>query len=329
MSAIPNWIWWVVATGAILAALYAALPVLIRPFLRLLLGVRYRFRIVGAENLPERGPFVLAANHVTWIDGFVLAAACRRRGEALVNATYLTMPVLGHLARRAGMIPIPSKGPRAQRAGIDAARNALARGEGLLIFPEAQISRTGFTGSFYRGIELIMKGYDSVPVVPVFLDNLWGSIFSFAGGRFLTKLPRGWRRTVIIAFGPAVAPPVTTYSVRQATIATGVPAYAARDRPEPLETIELQLPHWRHPEFGLLAASTADYDRDDIHQTGQKPSTVGQAVPGVALRVVDDAGRELSADTEGELQALLAGRSDWVNTQQRGSIDRDGFVRLG
>jgi len=134
---------------------------------------------------------------------------------------------------------------------------------------------------------------------------------------------------VIVAFGPPVLPPVTAFAVRQAVLEAGVRATALRRGPAPRrEVTDLALPHLAHPEFGLLAVSSPDYDRGDVHQEGQKPGTVGQAAPGVALRVVDDAGRTLPPEAEGRLQALLPGQAEWVETGHRAGIDRDGFVRL-
>src|SRR4051794_20693635 len=69
-----------------LVAWVAALPWIVQPFLRLLLWLRYDIRKVGLENLPEAGPVLIASNHVSWYDGFFLAAALPRRATALVNA---------------------------------------------------------------------------------------------------------------------------------------------------------------------------------------------------------------------------------------------------
>ncbi|HEX8199740.1 MAG TPA: 1-acyl-sn-glycerol-3-phosphate acyltransferase [Isosphaeraceae bacterium] len=327
----PSWAWWLISGVLGLVAFVAALPWLVRPLFRLLLWPRYRLRVLGLEHVPRGGPVLLASNHLTWIDGFLLAAVVPRRGKALVYAPYVDVPVVRWIARRAGLIPVPARGPRAQRAAIEAARQALGRGEAILIFPEAQLARTGLMGPFHRGLEVMIKGPgpEAVPVIPVHLGNLWGSLFSFSGGRFLRKRPRGLRRTVVIAFGRPVPPPVTAFAVRQAVLEAGVRAAAlgpgGRELPE---TIDRTLPRWEHPELGLLAVSAADYRRGDVHQTGQKPGTVGQAAPGVALRVVDEAGRPLPPEGEGRLQALLPGRPDWVETGRRGSLDRDGFVRI-
>src|SRR4051794_32688781 len=185
---------WLIGGGVVLAlsAIVAVLPWVVQPLLRVLLRPRYRLRMRGLENLPATGPAILAVNHVTWFDGFFVAATCPRRGKALINGSYINLPVVRRLARWIGLIPVPYSGPRAQRAMFDSCRKALDRGEVVAIFPEGQITRNGLTGRFHRGLEVILKGREHVPVVPVFLDNLWGSVFSFSGGRFLRKWPIGW-----------------------------------------------------------------------------------------------------------------------------------------
>src|SRR5262245_3858552 len=184
--------WLLAALGVVLGALgfFAALPWLVQPVLRLLLLPRYRLRVHGCERVPRCGPVLLASNHVTWIDGFLLAAACPRGGKLLINADYIRLPVLRTLADRAGLIPVPPLGVRGLRSAIAAARAALDRGELVGMFPEGQLSRNGLLGPFRRGIEVILEGREQVPVVPVYVDNLWGSIFSFAGGRFFWKWPK-------------------------------------------------------------------------------------------------------------------------------------------
>jgi 1-acyl-sn-glycerol-3-phosphate acyltransferase len=325
----PDWVWVVVAFAAALAVFVAALPWLIQPLLRVLLCPRYRVRVRGLENLPKTGPALLAANHVTWYDGFFLAATCPRRGRALVNGDYIDVPVLRPLALRAGLIPVPLSGPRAQRAMIQACRDALDRGEVVAIFPEGQLTRNGLTGPFHRGLEVILSGREHVPVIPVYLDNLWGSLLSYSGGRFLKKWPQGLRRTVNIVYGPPVPAPVTAFAVRQAVLEAGVRAVAMRRHPpRPPETIDPSLPHLDHPTLGPLTGSTPDIDSGGVKQTGHKPGTVGLPLPGVALRVVDDTAAPLAPDAQGRLQALLPGRPEWLETGYRGTIDRDGFVRV-
>ena len=311
------------------AAWVVFLPWIVQPFLRLVLSARYNLRRVDLENLPMSGPVLLVSNHISWFDGFFIAAALPRRGTALVNSGVFSNPVVGHLARRSGMIPIPYHGPRAQRAAIETARAALDSGKLLGIFPEGQLTRTGLTGPFHRGLELILSGRDQVPVVPVYLDNVWGSIFSFSGKKFFRKWPKGLRRTVVIAFGPPVLPPRTVFDVRQAIQAAGVRAFESRPKGvEPLETLDPSLPHFDHPTLGPLTGSTEDVSLDGSTQLGHKDGTVGLPLHGVAIRVLDESGQPVAADVEGRLQALVAGRAGWLDLDRRGSIGRDGFVTL-
>jgi acyl-[acyl-carrier-protein]-phospholipid O-acyltransferase/long-chain-fatty-acid--[acyl-carrier-protein] ligase len=301
----------------------------VQRFVRVVLALRYRLIIIGREHIPRTGPVLVACNHVSWMDGFFLAGSCPRQGKALVGEAYLSLPVLGHWLRWIGMIPVPHSGPKAQRSVLEISRKILDEGGTLGIFPEAQISRNGLTSAFYRGIEVIVAGREHVAVIPAFLDGVWGSFFSFQGGHFFGKRPRGLRRTVIVAFGPPVPRPITAFSVRQAVLETGVKAFEKRRRPlPPLETIDPSLPHMDHPVLGPLTGSTADFDRDGVRQTGHKSGSVGRSLPGVALKVVDDAGVALPPDAPGRLLALVAGKSGWADTGCVGSIDRDGFVRI-
>ena len=143
------------------------------------------------------------------------------------------------------------------------------------------MTRNGLTGPFYRGLEVIVAGRENTAVVPMFLENLWGSVFSYAGGRVLRKRPRGLRRTVVVVFGPPVSRPITAFAVRQAVLEAGVTACEHRGLPSrPLETLDPSLPHLDHPDLGPLTGSTADHDQDGIRQTGHKPGTHGPPLAG-------------------------------------------------
>jgi hypothetical protein len=74
--------------------------------------------------------------------------------------------------------------------------------------------------------------------------------------------------------------------------------------------------------------STPDFHRGDIHQAGHKSGSVGQAVPGVAIRAVDQYGNPVAAEVSGRLQALKASRAGWQETGERGHVDEAGFVWL-
>ncbi|HEY0368920.1 MAG TPA: AMP-binding protein, partial [Chthoniobacterales bacterium] len=86
-----------------------------------------------------------------------------------------------------------------------AAAEKIRAGEIVCLFPEGQLSRRGTLLGLRRGYELIARVADA-PVVPVFLDQLWGSIFSYQGGRFFTKWPRQIPYRVTVAFGRPLPP---------------------------------------------------------------------------------------------------------------------------
>ena len=321
----------VAATLVTAGFFYATLPMTIQTIMKLLLWPRYRVKVTGLEHVPPSGPVSFVANHTSWLDGLFFAGYNPRRGKAMVSAALVNKPVARQLAVRAGIIPTPYTGPRAIRVALALGRAVLDEGKALGVFPEGQISRTGMVGPFQRGIEAILRGKDDVPVIPVAIDNLWGSFFSKADGKFFHQRPRGWRHTVVLAFGPPVPAPVTAFQVRQAVLERLVVARSITGVPyHPLEAIDLNLPHWQGPGLGLLTASTADVHipEADVHQVGQKPGTVGTAVPGVAVRAADDAGLALPPDAEGRLEVRTPARPEWFDTGRRGSLDREGFVRL-
>src|SRR5205814_4908400 len=122
--------------------------------------------------------------------------------------------------RRTNAIPVATGGPRDAIACIRAARKELADGHVVCIFAEGAISRTGNLLPFKRGLEKIVDGLD-VPIIPVYLDRVWGSVFSFKGGRFLGKWPARFPYPVTVAFGPPLPAATPAAEVRVALMAVG------------------------------------------------------------------------------------------------------------
>ena len=149
----------------------------------------YRVRLYDIDNLPESGSALLVANHVSWLDGVLLLLSSSRNIRMVAYADYIQRKHIGWLADLFGIIPIRAgDGPRALMASLNTARDALKSGELVCIFAEGQITRTGQLQKFERGLVKILKGTDA-PVIPVYLDELWGSIFSYERGRFFGKNP--------------------------------------------------------------------------------------------------------------------------------------------
>ena len=174
----------------------------------------YRVRLFQAENLPKEGPALLIANHISWLDGLLLVAVSPRPIRLIVSTNLLSSWWSRGLARIMGAIPV-GRAPKAAWSAIETARAALLNDELVCIFPEGRINRSSQLQAFKAGALEIVRG-TSAPMVPVYLDELWGSIFSFHGGRFFWKWPRRWSRNISIWFGRPVGKVDTIYSVRQA-----------------------------------------------------------------------------------------------------------------
>src|SRR5437764_597053 len=169
-------------------------------FGRLLVRCFYRVTALGLENLPQGG-FLLLPNHITWVDALVLQLACSRPIRYVIDEEHYHKPILHPILRTLGCIPINT---RNSRSAIRAAAEKIAEGEIVCLFPEGQLERTGSLLRLQRGYEVIAR-HANAQVVPVWLDQLWGSIFSFQGGKFFTKFPKRIPYPVTVAFGKPLA----------------------------------------------------------------------------------------------------------------------------
>jgi len=149
----------------------------------------YRFRIRGDEHIPVQGAAILVCNHVSFIDAVLLMAASPRPIRFIMDSRIFAVPVLGWLFRLAKAIPIaPHKDdPGTYELAFEQARRVLDEGDLLCIFPEGGITRDGSLGEFRGGVMKLLQTHP-VPVLPMALQNLWGSFFSRAeGGAAMVK----------------------------------------------------------------------------------------------------------------------------------------------
>jgi len=193
-------------------------------FGRLLVRCLYRVTATGLESLPDGG-FLLVPNHISWVDALVLQLACPRPIRYVIDQEYYHKPILHPFLRALGCIPINI---RHSHQAVRAAAEKLAEGEIVCVFPEGQLERTGTLLRLQRGFELIAR-HANAQVVPVWLDQLWGSIFSFQGGRFFTKFPKRIRYPVTIAFGkPLKAQAADVATMREELLKLGELCFSRR-----------------------------------------------------------------------------------------------------
>ena len=152
----------------------------------------------------------------------------RRRGRfaCLIDSDLIATWRAQGFAKMMGAIPIKPS-PKSTKRAIETAREALNAGELVCIFPEGGISRSGQLQRFKPGVIEIQRG-TGAPIIPVYLDELWGSIFSFRGGKFFWKWPTTHPRRVSIWFGKPIYDPQDIHEVRQAVQDLGADAVAGR-----------------------------------------------------------------------------------------------------
>jgi 1-acyl-sn-glycerol-3-phosphate acyltransferase len=145
---------------------YVLKYVILGPLLRLL----FRPRIEGLEHIPEEGAAIVAGNHLSFSDHFLMPAIIKRRITFLAKAEYFTGPGLkGRLTaaffRSAGQIPVDRSGKDAGQAAIREGLGVLSKGELLGIYPEGTRSHDGRLYKGKVGVA-VMALKARVPVVP-------------------------------------------------------------------------------------------------------------------------------------------------------------------
>ncbi len=221
---------------------------LVRFVLWLLTHSLFRIKIKGGENVPFRGPALLVANHMSHVDGFLIGACVQRFIRFMVWKPFFEIKAFRWFLRLSKAIPVGTSGMRDAVESIRKARKELADGHVVCIFAEGAISRTGNMLPFKRGMEKIVAG-TGVPIIPVHLDRLWGSIFSFEGGKFFWKWPKQIPYRVTVTFGAPLPADTSAQAVRQAIQELSADATAHRKQPGDLldrRMIRTARRNWKH-----------------------------------------------------------------------------------
>jgi acyl-[acyl-carrier-protein]-phospholipid O-acyltransferase/long-chain-fatty-acid--[acyl-carrier-protein] ligase len=217
----------------------------------------YRIRAYGRHHLPEHGGALLVSNHVSWIDGLLIGMTCPRSPRMIAYAQYVEAPWVRWFSRVVGVIPI-DPGSRQAVQALREAREAVRNGELVCIFAEGALTRTGHLLTFQPGFLRILKDTDA-PVIPIFLDNLWGSIFSFSGGRFFWKVPSTLPYPIGIHYGAPLYNVDDVLQVRRAVEMLGQSAALAR-KPASMILTRRMLRECRHSRGRSKVADTTGAD---------------------------------------------------------------------
>ena len=171
----------------------------------ILISLLYRIRTQGLDNIPEQGPAVLVCNHVSFMDSQIVLGCIRRPVRFVMYYKIFNTP-LKPLFRAMKAIPIAGakENPELLQRAFEEVDKELAAGHLVCIFPEGGITRDGEIAPFRSGVERILATRP-VPVVPLALRGLWGSIFSRKDSWLnRARLPRRFRARIELVAGPAV-----------------------------------------------------------------------------------------------------------------------------
>jgi acyl-[acyl-carrier-protein]-phospholipid O-acyltransferase/long-chain-fatty-acid--[acyl-carrier-protein] ligase len=222
----------------------------------------YKVKAIHPERVPAGGGVLMLSNHVSYMDALILGAACPRPLRFVMwDALYQVWWMNGFL-RYVGTVPISAT--RAKDA-VRTVATALKEGGLVCLFPEGEITRHGMVNELRKGFELMARQGEA-KVLPVWLDGLYGSIFSFQGGHFFKKRPKQVRYPATVYFGePLEAKAGNAAAVRRVMLSMSEQALMAReawklageDRTAFVNALRLREAEWHRPGDVLLCLEPA------------------------------------------------------------------------
>ncbi|MCF8059026.1 MAG: MFS transporter [Bacteriovoracaceae bacterium] len=179
----------------------------LRLWMRFLSKIFYRVEVIGEDDFPEEGPVIIVCNHVSFVDWMILMGAIKRPIHFVIDWNYYYLPTGPFWFRQAGLVPIATRkeSEEVMKKAFDLIYKDLEEGSIMGLFPEGWITRDGKMRRFQPGVNKILKE-KPVPVVLAALDGLWGSVFSFSGGKVLLKFPRALRPKITLNLSKPIMP---------------------------------------------------------------------------------------------------------------------------
>jgi len=172
-----------------------------------LVSTIYRIKPKGMDNIPNEGAALLTCNHISFIDPMILGGYIRRPIRFVTYYKIYNIPVMHWIFRAAKAIPIAGykEDPEMYERAFTEVKKALAEGDLVCIFPEGGLTPDGTIQEFKGGLERIIEE-TPVPVIPMALNNLWGSMFSRKDKNILDRRPRKFLAKIDINVGEPIKP---------------------------------------------------------------------------------------------------------------------------
>jgi acyl-[acyl-carrier-protein]-phospholipid O-acyltransferase/long-chain-fatty-acid--[acyl-carrier-protein] ligase len=223
-----RWQFWVLAALILAAAVHVSRLIsaeTLRALCLALVRAVYNVRGLHTGRVPKTGGLLVLPNHVSYADAMVISAACPRPLRFVIWDVLYEMKWSRWFLDIFDTVPIA---PTRAKEAVRTVGDALRKGDAVCLFPEGQITRTGMVNGLQKGFELMARHGDA-PVLPVFLDGMYGSMFSYRGGYFFKKWPRHVRYPAQVYFGePIPRGQANRARLREALLALGSEAFLAR-----------------------------------------------------------------------------------------------------
>ena len=217
----------ITSVGAVYVC-YLLPEALVRLFVWFLTHSIYRIKIIHSENIPDEGGALLVSNHVSMVDALLILVSTHRSIRFMVNRQIYCSKFWHPLLKLAKSIPVSGKDkPKEIIESMRKAQGLIKKGELVCIFAEGQLTRTGNLLQFRKGMERIMKEVNC-PIIPIHIDRIWGSIFSFEGGKYYHKIPKIFPYPVTVSFGKALPSHTTSFEVRKQVMELSSAAFEYR-----------------------------------------------------------------------------------------------------
>ena len=189
----------------------------------------YKVKKIGLSNIPKEGGALLVCNHISYADPVIVLASMQRPVRFMVFRPIYNNPVINPFCRITKAIPIAFHDkPKTIIKSLEEAREAVKQGHLVCIFAEGGLTRTGNMLPFNKGFEFIMKGVDA-PIIPLNIDRIWGSIFSYENGKYIFKWPKIVPYPVTVSAGNPMPATSKVYEVRAAVQELAADAFKYRD----------------------------------------------------------------------------------------------------
>ena len=187
---------------------------IIRFIILILTHIVYRVRILEKSKIPSEGPALLVANHSSFIDHLLICSCSVRPIYFMMNEDFYRSRWIYPVVKWAGVMEVPKSKPRKLRQLLRKTHDLFRDGELVCVFPEGVMTENGLMSSFQKGLSsMAPKGLD-VPVLPIHIGMLWGSVFTNFYAKLKIRWPEEIPHPASIIIGKPISINTSGYKIR-------------------------------------------------------------------------------------------------------------------